>query len=78
MSDAGVVRVNGGKLTTYREMAADTVDVVVRQLGSQRHWFGDEFTAVDAYLFTILRWAEFTNIPLPAPLSAFVERVATT
>jgi glutathione S-transferase len=50
---------------------------VVRQLGSQRHWFGDEFTAVDAYLFTILRWAEFTNIPLPAPLSAFVERVAT-
>ncbi|HSL73054.1 MAG TPA: glycerol-3-phosphate dehydrogenase/oxidase [Ilumatobacteraceae bacterium] len=34
VSDSGVVRVNGGKLTTYREMAADTVDTVVRQLGS--------------------------------------------
>ena len=50
---------------------------VVRQLGSQRHWFGDEFTAADAYLFTILRWAEFTNIALPVTLTAFVERVAT-
>jgi glycerol-3-phosphate dehydrogenase len=34
VSDAGVVRVNGGKLTTYREMAEDTVDVVVRRLGA--------------------------------------------
>jgi len=36
VSDAGVVRVNGGKLTTYREMAEDTVDVVVEQLGMSR------------------------------------------
>ena len=35
VSDAGVVRVNGGKLTTFREMAEDTVDVVVRQLGTR-------------------------------------------
>jgi glycerol-3-phosphate dehydrogenase len=32
-SDHGVVTVTGGKLTTYRKMAEDTVDVVVRQLG---------------------------------------------
>ena len=32
ISDSGVVRVNGGKLTTYREMAEDTVDVVVERL----------------------------------------------
>jgi glutathione S-transferase len=50
---------------------------VVRQLGSQRHWFGDEFSAADAYLFTILRWAEFTKIPLPPTLAAFVERVGS-
>jgi glycerol-3-phosphate dehydrogenase len=31
--EAGVVAVTGGKLTTYREMAEDTVDVVVRLLG---------------------------------------------
>jgi glycerol-3-phosphate dehydrogenase len=30
---AGVVSVTGGKLTTYREMAEDTVDVVTGQLG---------------------------------------------
>ena len=32
-SASGVVSVTGGKLTTYRKMAADTVDVAVRQLG---------------------------------------------
>jgi glycerol-3-phosphate dehydrogenase len=36
VSGSGVVRVNGGKLTTYREMAEDTVDVVARQLGARR------------------------------------------
>jgi glycerol-3-phosphate dehydrogenase len=32
-SPHGVVTVTGGKLTTYRKMAQDTVDVVVQQLG---------------------------------------------
>jgi glycerol-3-phosphate dehydrogenase len=32
-SGHGVVTVTGGKLTTYRKMAEDTVDVVVQQLG---------------------------------------------
>ena len=32
-SDAGLVTVTGGKLTTYRVMASDTVDVVTRRLG---------------------------------------------
>ena len=36
VSDAGVVRVNGGKLTTYREMAEDTVDVVAKRLHAPR------------------------------------------
>lgn len=31
-SPSGMVTITGGKLTTYREMAADTVDVVVRSL----------------------------------------------
>ena len=31
-SASGVVTITGGKLTTYREMAADTVDVVLRSL----------------------------------------------
>lgn len=33
VGDSGVVRIGGGKLTTYREMAEDTVDEVARQLG---------------------------------------------
>lgn len=32
-SPSGVVTITGGKLTTYREMAADTVDEVVRDFG---------------------------------------------
>jgi glycerol-3-phosphate dehydrogenase len=36
VSDAGVVRVNGGKLTTFREMAEDTVDVVADRIGASR------------------------------------------
>ncbi len=32
-SPSGVVSITGGKLTTYREMAADTIDVVVEGLG---------------------------------------------
>lgn len=35
-SPGGVVTVTGGKLTTYRKMAEDTVDVVVRALGRDR------------------------------------------
>ncbi|MGA1555227.1 MAG: FAD-dependent oxidoreductase [Ilumatobacteraceae bacterium] len=33
VSDAGLVSVTGGKLTTYRQMAEDTVDVVMDRLG---------------------------------------------
>lgn len=33
-SPSGVVTITGGKLTTYREMAADTVDAIVKVLGS--------------------------------------------
>jgi glycerol-3-phosphate dehydrogenase len=33
---SGVIRVTGGKLTTYRRMAEDTVDAVVEQLGGTR------------------------------------------
>jgi len=32
-SSSGVISITGGKLTTYREMAQDTIDAVVAQLG---------------------------------------------
>jgi glycerol-3-phosphate dehydrogenase len=34
-SASGLITITGGKLTTYREMAADTVDEAMRQLGSE-------------------------------------------
>jgi len=36
VSDSGVVTITGGKLTTYREMAADTVDAVLDQVLARR------------------------------------------
>jgi glycerol-3-phosphate dehydrogenase len=36
VSESGVVTITGGKLTTYRSMAADTVDQVVRVVGTRR------------------------------------------
>jgi len=36
VSTSGIVSIAGGKLTTYREMAAHTVDAVVRLLGGRR------------------------------------------
>jgi glycerol-3-phosphate dehydrogenase len=33
VSDSGLITVTGGKLTTYREMASDTVDAVLTRLG---------------------------------------------
>jgi len=36
-SPSGVVTITGGKLTTYREMAADTVDDVIGYLGALDH-----------------------------------------
>ena len=32
--DSGTISITGGKLTTYREMAEDTVDAVAKQLGT--------------------------------------------
>jgi glycerol-3-phosphate dehydrogenase len=37
VSDSGLVTITGGKLTTYRKMAAGTVDVVVKRLGKGSH-----------------------------------------
>jgi glycerol-3-phosphate dehydrogenase len=39
-SPSGLVSVTGGKFTTYRQMAEDTVDVVVDRLGGPRTWGG--------------------------------------
>jgi glycerol-3-phosphate dehydrogenase len=50
-SSHGVVTVTGGKLTTYRKMAQDTVDAVVTQLGEsprRRHCITKSLPLMDA------------------------------
>jgi glycerol-3-phosphate dehydrogenase len=56
VSDHGLVSITGGKLTTYRVMAADAVDVVLRQLGrpmvrsttDTRHVHGGDIASLGA------------------------------
>jgi glycerol-3-phosphate dehydrogenase len=53
-SPAGMITVTGGKLTTYRQMAEDTVDVAVKRLGrggrckTKRLKLRDDTAAIDA------------------------------
>jgi glutathione S-transferase len=37
--------------------------------------FGKEFSAADAYLYVMLRWARMKQLDLPEPLPAFFDRV---
>jgi glutathione S-transferase len=37
--------------------------------------FGSAFSAADAYLYVMLRWAGMQKLELPAPLQAFFDRV---
>ncbi|MFN4283980.1 MAG: glutathione transferase GstA [Alphaproteobacteria bacterium] len=45
------------------------------KLGSQDYLTGKNFTVADAYLFVTLRWAQKFEIPLPANVKAYFERV---
>jgi glycerol-3-phosphate dehydrogenase len=68
VSDTGVIRVGGGKLTTYREMAEDTVDEVLSALGLSR-WRGRGRPTKRLALFGAQRRPEFPRGSLDAHLS---------
>ena len=59
-----------------RETLLKRLDLVARVLEKQPYLIGEKFTAADAYLFTVLRWAPHVEVPLPDPLQAFVQRVS--
>jgi glutathione S-transferase len=52
--------------------------LIDRQLQGRQYVFGDQFTAADAYLFTVTTWARAVKLDLSkfANLQAFQERVA--
>lgn len=51
---------------------------ISKQLGDKPYLMGEQFTLPDAYLFTVLRWAESLKLNLTASpnLAAFSKRVA--
>jgi glutathione S-transferase len=59
----------------FRENLQKRLDFVAGTLAKQPYLMGDKLTMADAYLFTVLRWAPRAELPLPAPLEQFMERM---
>jgi glutathione S-transferase len=64
------------------EMKASVIDrlklryaFVTKQLGDKTYLFGDQFTVVDGYLFTMLTWAKNMGIDAGPALAAYYDRV---
>jgi glycerol-3-phosphate dehydrogenase len=79
VSDSGVVSIAGGKLTTYREMAEDTVDVVLDQLGRKARCRTRRLPLAGATGFTVpgLQSAENHLASRFGSLAADVKALAT-
>ena len=65
--------------TIVRQTLAKKLGLLDKHLAGKQFIFGDKFSAVDAYAFTILRWSQFTKVDLSpyANIKAFYERVLT-
>jgi glutathione S-transferase len=61
-----------------KEKLATRLDAINAHLAGNKHLLGENFTAPDAYLYTVLNWAKYFAIDLakwPA-IKSFMERVA--
>lgn len=59
----------------FRETLLKRLDLVAATLSKQPYLLGQTFSAADAYLFAVLRWSPRIELPLPAPLQQFMERM---
>lgn len=63
----------------WRQKAVDKIKsrfaLLSSKLGSKPYLSGDRFTIADAYAFVMLTWAPRFEIPLPAELEGYVQRV---
>jgi glutathione S-transferase len=57
-----------------RKIIEGRFDLIAGRLGGD-YLFGERFSAADAYLFVMLRWAQGMNIELPERLRDLLERV---
>lgn len=62
----------------YRKKLSDKFNWVSKQLGSGAYLTGENFTAADAYLFTVANWCRMVNVDIAdaTELNAFIQRVA--
>ena len=64
--------------TTFRRLLRKKYEWVASKLRGMRYLTGDDFTAADAYLFTVTNWARLVGLDLTdlPELQAFQQRVA--
>jgi glutathione S-transferase len=64
--------------TTYKARLASRFSYVNDQLAGKQYLMGDDFTAADAYLFTVTRWSGNVGVDYSAlpHLVAYMDRVA--
>lgn len=62
----------------YRKKLSDKFNWVSKQLGAGPYLTGENFTAADAYLFTVANWSRMVNVDLTGAtdLGEFMGRVA--
>lgn len=68
---------------TTPEVKAKTHEILAKKFGyleerlsKSTYLMGDNFTAADAYLFTVSGWAHYVKMPLPKFISDYCARVA--
>ena len=59
-----------------RDYLARRFPIVETQLGKTPFLTGEQFTVADAYLFTVLSWARFVGLELPATFKDYLSRVS--
>ncbi|MCX5572148.1 MULTISPECIES: glutathione transferase GstA [Kaistia] len=68
--------VNDEAKQSFRQRLALRLDYLTKALGDKPYLMGDDFSAADGYLFTVLRWAKGFKFELGPTLDAYFDRVA--
>ena len=68
--------VNDEAKQSFRQRLTLRLDYLTKALGDKPYLMGDDFSAADGYLFTVLRWAKGFKFELGPTLDAYFDRVA--
>ena len=68
--------VNDEAKQSFRQRLTLRLDYLTKALGDKPYLMGDDFSAADGYLFTVLRWAKGFKFELGTTLDAYFDRVA--